>query len=137
MKEAPKKTKIIYYQSKLVKSLKVNEDNYLMNLARQHFLQTIEALRIGKDLKLEEGKTIKLSKKNPSFKTIFLDLDETLVHCDEESNNYTVKLNFPIEGGGIISVCFSVIVGWNQDKTLLPIVPEVTVFHCGDHYFYG
>lgn len=30
------------------------------------------------------------------MKTIFLDLDETLIHCDEASTNYTVKLNFPI-----------------------------------------
>ena len=67
----------------MIKSIKSTEDTYMLNLARQHFLQTIQAIRIGKDLKLEEPKQIKLSKKNPSFKTIFLDLDETLVHCDE------------------------------------------------------
>lgn len=49
-------------------------------------------------------KQLNLSKKNPEFKTIFLDLDETLIHCDERSNNYTVKLNFPLERGGIIAV---------------------------------
>ena len=31
-------------------------------------------------------------------------MDETLIHCDEGSTNYTVKLNFPIEGGGTIAV---------------------------------
>ena len=45
-----------------------------------------------------------MPKKNPKFKTIFLDLDETLIHCDEASTNYTVKLNFPIESGGSIQV---------------------------------
>lgn len=34
---------------------------------------------------------------------MFLDLDETLIHCDEMSSNYTVKLDFPVEGGAIIS----------------------------------
>ena len=75
-----------------------------MNLARQHFLQTIEAIKIGKNIKTSPTKEIKLSKKNPKFKTIFLDLDECLIHCDESAVNYTVKLNFPIEGGGTIPV---------------------------------
>ena len=76
-----------------------------MNLARQHYIQTIEAIRIGKKIKASSPtKEYKLSKKNPKFKTIFLDLDETLIHCDEDSTNYTVKLNFPIEGGGTIAV---------------------------------
>ena len=79
-----------------------------MGLARQHFFQTIQAIRIGRAIKLlPPAKEIKLDKKNSSFKTIFLDLDECLVHCDELSDNYTTKLNFPIEGGGIISVNFS------------------------------
>ena len=51
-----------------------------MNLARQHFLQSVEAIKIGKNLKLPEQKVINLNKKNPKFKTIFLDLDETLIH---------------------------------------------------------
>lgn len=55
----------------------------MMNLARQHFIQTIEAIRIGKKLRSDKpSKEIKLSKKNPKLKTIFLDLDETLIHCD-------------------------------------------------------
>lgn len=54
-----------------------------MNLARQHFLQTVEAIKIGKTIKIPEpSKTINIPKKNPKFKTIFLDLDETLIHCD-------------------------------------------------------
>lgn len=55
-------------------------------------------------MRLNPPKEIKLHKRNPKFKTIFLDLDETLIHCDEASTNYTVKLNFPVEGGGIIAV---------------------------------
>ena len=51
----------------------------MMNLARQHFLQSVEAIRIGKTIRLGNPKEIKLTKKNPQFKTIFLDLDETLI----------------------------------------------------------
>lgn len=47
----------------------------MMNLARQHFLQSVEAIKIGKNIKLNPPKQIKLAKKNPKFKTIFLDLD--------------------------------------------------------------
>jgi hypothetical protein len=50
---------------------------------------------------------IKLAKKNPKLKTIYLDLDETLIHCDEMSSNYTVKLDFPVEGGATVSVLYS------------------------------
>ena len=71
---------------------------------RQHFLQTVEALRIGKTIKPSAPREIKLVKKNPKLKTVYLDLDETLIHCDEMSNNYTVKLDFPVEGGTTISV---------------------------------
>jgi hypothetical protein len=27
-----------------------------------------------------------------------------LIHCDENTNNYTVKLDFPVEGGNTVSV---------------------------------
>lgn len=41
---------------------------------------------------MKPAREIKLHKKNPSLKTVYLDMDETLIHCDESSNNYTVKL---------------------------------------------
>lgn len=50
------------------------------------------------------AREIKLHKKNPKHKTVYLDLDETLIHCDENSSNYTVRLNFPVDGGGNIAV---------------------------------
>ena len=57
-----------------------------MNLARQHFYQTIEALRITKHVKIPvPRKEIKLEKKSAHKKTIYLDLDETLIHTDENS----------------------------------------------------
>ena len=81
------------------------ETGYIAALTRQHFLQTVEALRLGKTMRIANPtREIKLPKKNPKFKTVFLDLDETLIHCDEMSNNYTVKLDFPVEGGAIVSV---------------------------------
>ena len=91
-----------------------------MNLYRQHFYQCIEILRFGKQFKVPNPKkTLTLYKKNPDFKTIFLDLDETLIHCDERSNNYTVKLNFPLDKGGIIAVNILLSSGWSQNKKLL------------------
>lgn len=75
----------------------------MMTLARQHFYQTIEALRITKNVRLlEPKKHIKLEKKSQFKKTIYLDLDETLIHTDERSNSFSVKLTFPIETGGSI-----------------------------------
>lgn len=68
-----------------------------MNLYRQHFYQCIEVLRFGKSIKIPQPKKeFKLPKKNLSLKTIFLDMDETLIHTDEASNIYSVKLNFPL-----------------------------------------
>jgi hypothetical protein len=47
-----------------------------MNLFRQHFYQCIEILRFGKEFKVPAPKKVySLAKKNPDFKTIFLDLD--------------------------------------------------------------
>lgn len=65
-----------FYQSKVFRAFNVRENTYMMNLARQHFLQTIEAIKIGKSIKQSPpSKEIKLTKKNPKFKTIFVDLD--------------------------------------------------------------
>ena len=59
---------------KAVKNSK--ETSYMMNLARQHFIQTIEALKIGKGIKPNAAKKeIKLNKKNPKHRTIYLDMD--------------------------------------------------------------
>lgn len=99
-----------------------------MNLFRQHFYQCIEVLRFGKSIKINHPrKEIKLSKKSSDFKTIYLDMDETLIHCDERSNNYTVKLNFPLEKGGILAVNIFLILGRNKGAPLLPIIPEIAI----------
>lgn len=45
-----------YYQSKVFKALKHRENTYMMNLARQHFLQNIEAIKIGRNIKLNPPK---------------------------------------------------------------------------------
>lgn len=96
-----------YYLTRVAKSFDFKENGYLVALTRQHFTQTVEALRIGKSMKLPPpARELKLPKKNPKLKTVYLDLDETLIHCDELSNNYTVKLDFPVEGGSTVSVLF-------------------------------
>ena len=72
-------------------------------MARQHFQQTIDALRMTKNFKIPiPRKEIKLEKKTQHKKTIYLDLDETLIHTDERSQNYSIKLTFPIERGQTI-----------------------------------
>lgn len=98
----------MHYISNLERCLRKHETTYLMNLYRQHFYQCVEVLRMGRSIKLPQPrKELKLPRKNPSLKTVFLDLDETLIHCDENSNNYTVKLNFPLERGGTLAVPMS------------------------------
>jgi len=68
-----------------------------MSLFRQHFYQCIEVLRFGKSIKITHPrKQINLPRNTPHKKTVFLDMDETLIHCDEHSQQYTVKLNFPL-----------------------------------------
>ena len=66
----------VYYQSLVRKSNLLKDNNYLVSLAKQHFIQTIQALKIGKQLKSPgPNKDIKLHKKNPILKTVYLDLD--------------------------------------------------------------
>jgi hypothetical protein len=97
----------VHYITSLERCLRKHETTYLMNLYRQHFYQCVEVLRMGRTIKVPQPKKeVKLNRKNPNFKTVFLDLDETLIHCDENSNNYTVKLNFPLERGGTLAVSF-------------------------------
>lgn len=75
----------------------------MLNQARVHFNQTIEILRMTKNFKLLKPKiNINLQKKSKFKKTIYLDLDQTLIHTDETSNNYSVKLKFPIQSGDYI-----------------------------------
>ena len=83
-KQFPEKTESkTYYQSSLSRCLRKHETTYLMNLYRQHFYQQIEVLRFGKSIKIPNArKHVQLSRKNTNLKTIFLDLDETLIHCD-------------------------------------------------------
>ncbi len=72
-----------YYMSRVAKAFENKDNSYLIALTKQHFLQTIESLRIGKTLHIPNPtREIKLHKKNPKFKTVCLDLDETLIHCD-------------------------------------------------------
>lgn len=74
-----------------------------MSLARQHFHQTVDALRITKNFKVASPrKQIKLDKKSKFKKTVYLDLDETLIHTDERSTQNSIILSFPIETGGVI-----------------------------------
>ena len=95
--------KQIFYQSLIHEAMRSFENKYMFNQARVHFSQTVEILRMTRNFKLAKPKvSVKLEKKSAHRKTVYLDLDETLIHTDETSNSYTVKLRFPIEAGGCI-----------------------------------
>lgn len=65
-----------YYLGRIARSFAMNEKNYLMALSRQHYVQTLEALKVGKTMKIgKPSREIKLHKKNPKHKTVYLDLD--------------------------------------------------------------
>ena len=79
---------------------------------------------------------IRLSKKSPKLKTIYLDMDETLIHCDENMSNYTVKLDFPIDNGGTISVKYFIKIGRSENQAVLSAISRITFKYLLSDYFY-
>ena len=119
----------IFYQGQVYRALKSFETTYMMSLARQHFYQTIEALRITKNFRVPNPKkSIKLEKKSAFKKTIYLDLDETLIHTDERSQSYSVKLTFPIDNGGSIQAGVRIRPRCKEFLTELAKTAEVIIF---------
>ncbi|CAD8066789.1 unnamed protein product [Paramecium primaurelia] len=75
----------IYYLSKLQRAFDTNGSDYFSRMYRQHFHQTYQGLncRLFPQNNNDYNKSHKLPKKHQRQYTLFFDLDETLVHCNE------------------------------------------------------
>ena len=100
------KNPILYYFTKLGKGLSKNDSQDPFYL---HFTHNIQSLQYISTLQpLEEDEFIEKKvylppKRNPEIKTLILDLDETLVHCDEDlSLPCDFKLPIKFTGGEIV-----------------------------------
>ncbi|CAD8156179.1 unnamed protein product [Paramecium octaurelia] len=75
----------IYYLSKLQRAFDTNGSDYFSRMYREHFHQTYQGLncRFFPQNNNDYNKSHKLPKKHQRQFTLFFDLDETLVHCNE------------------------------------------------------
>ncbi|CAD8210110.1 unnamed protein product [Paramecium pentaurelia] len=75
----------IYYLSKLQKAFDSNGSDYFSRIYREHFHQTYQGLnhRFFPQNNNDYNRSNKLTKKCQQQITLFFDLDETLVHCNE------------------------------------------------------
>ncbi|CAD8121331.1 unnamed protein product [Paramecium sonneborni] len=75
----------IYYLSKLQKAFDNNGSDYFSRIYREHFHQTYQGLnhRFFAQNNNDYNRSNKLTKKCQQQITLFFDLDETLVHCNE------------------------------------------------------
>ncbi|CAD8122010.1 unnamed protein product [Paramecium sonneborni] len=75
----------IYYLSKLQKAFDNNGSDYFSRIFREHFHQTYQGLnhRFFPQNNNDYNRSNKLIKKCQQQITLFFDLDETLVHCNE------------------------------------------------------
>ncbi|KAL4435797.1 hypothetical protein ABPG74_015765 [Tetrahymena malaccensis] len=80
-----------------------NQDDYFCNIYREHFVQSFNALNFCRSLEpidplVLESKLIELPPNPNKKKTIIFDLDETLIHCNEDPNVYSdvvISVTFP------------------------------------------
>ncbi|EAS06725.2 NLI interacting factor-like phosphatase (macronuclear) [Tetrahymena thermophila SB210] len=80
-----------------------NQDDYFCNIYREHFVQSFNALNFCRSLEpidplVLESKLIELPLNPNKKKTIIFDLDETLIHCNEDPNVYSdvvISVTFP------------------------------------------
>ncbi|KRX08603.1 HAD-like domain [Pseudocohnilembus persalinus] len=93
----------IFYINQILKAHTThkNDNSYIMNLAREHLLQSIQGLSFVRmlkpiPLKTIQQKSVYLPKTNK--KTIVFDLDETLIHCNEsaqQASDVVLPIKFP------------------------------------------
>ncbi|KAL4484210.1 hypothetical protein ABPG72_003494 [Tetrahymena utriculariae] len=80
-----------------------NQDDYFCNIYREHFVQSFNALNFCRSLEpidplVLESKLIELPTNPNKKKTIVFDLDETLIHCNEDPNVFSdvvISVAFP------------------------------------------
>ena len=132
IKQIPEKKKFIYYTTNLSLAYKsLDSNDYFVQLYKEHFSQTFQALSYCKGIKqiefdqIEEKKVF-LKKRDTHLrifilikniflniildsdkKTLIFDLDETLIHCNElmdVPSDVVLPITFP--NGEIIEVSF-------------------------------
>jgi CTD small phosphatase-like protein 2 len=102
----PGKEPFIYYMSNLEKAHTWSGDaDYFIQVYREHFIQSFQALSFCRYLKPADNATIiqkkvNLPKRDPSKekKTLVFDMDETLIHCNESTDmpaDVILPITFP------------------------------------------
>jgi CTD small phosphatase-like protein 2 len=103
-----KHTPFVYYMTSMEKSHRMlNDNDYFLNIYREHFIQTFQAMTFCKFLKPVDSKVLNqkrqiLNKResHKDKKTLVFDLDETLIHCNESTDlPCDVKLPIRFPGG--------------------------------------
>lgn len=100
------KTQSFYYLSQLSLALKSRNPKNPYYSHFQHNVQSIQYIATLQPLEEDdfiEKKVYLPPKRNEKFKTLVLDLDETLVHCDEDlSRPHDLKIPIKFTGGEVV-----------------------------------
>ncbi|CAD8084279.1 unnamed protein product [Paramecium sonneborni] len=93
-----KSDNFLYYISSVARCMFLQQTSKTDDVVRDHIIQTIQGLDYARNLSLEfqEEKVVKLPKAN-HLKTLVFDLDETLIHCNE---------NISVPGDIILPITF-------------------------------
>lgn len=128
-----KEQPFIYYMSNMEKAHRWNgEPDYFVQVYREHFLQTYQALTFCKmlkpaDLSVIAQKKVNLPKKeihNKHKKTLVFDMDETLIHCNESTDmpaDVVLPIIFP--NGEVVQA------GINVRPYALEILRELSAYY--------
>ncbi|CAD8096257.1 unnamed protein product [Paramecium sonneborni] len=97
--ETQQSESFLYYISSVIQSLRKQEPNKNDDRIRDHFQQTFQGLLFASqlDLNFDEEKIVNLPRAN-NLKTIIFDLDETLIHCNENTQmvgDVILPITFP------------------------------------------
>ncbi|CAD8044417.1 unnamed protein product [Paramecium primaurelia] len=126
--------KNIYYVSSMIEAIN-GADNSQSQLYRDHALQTYNSIgfclnQIEPTNNVIEKKLINLQQKNTKFqKTVVFDLDETLIHCNENQNiksDVYLPITFPT--GDTVSAGINIRPWAKQILSQLSEVCEVVIF---------
>jgi len=115
--EDQRKNTFTYYMTHLEKHLRnYDERDYFSQIYREHFQQSFQALKLCKYMKVPDARVLAKKKvylpKSDAYrnkKTLVLDLDETLIHCnDSPMKRSDVKLPIRFPQGDIIEAGINV-----------------------------
>ncbi|CAD8095979.1 unnamed protein product [Paramecium sonneborni] len=110
MSETQQSEPFLYYISSVIQSLRKQESNKNDDRIRDHFQQTFQGLLFANKLNLsfDEDKIVNLPRAN-NLKTIVFDLDETLIHCNENAQVIgDVILPITFQNGEIVQASINI-----------------------------